>query len=98
MREEQLNSNSNGLSWKDLLENYINTNYNESECEKQEKESYKEMMSYFNIENESQTIPKFFFKKPMFYNDLYFSVKSEAKSRFLSNRSYDIPIKQSIEF
>jgi hypothetical protein len=83
-------------SWKDLLENYIQNNYNETDSERQERKGCEELISYIgNYEGSQGELPKFFYKKPMVYNDLYFAVKSEAKSRFLSNKSYEIPIKQS---
>ncbi len=96
MDNEIATFNTTPNSWKDLLESYIQNNYIQTDSDRQEKQGCEDLITYLKNDDTSQGgLPKFFFKKPMVYNDLYFAVKTEAKSRFLSNKSYEIPIKQS---
>jgi len=89
-------NNENGSSWKDLLRIYSKNGIQKS-AEEQEYEACNKFMEILNEEKGKQTtIPKFYFKKPMNFNDLYFNVKNEAKTRFLSARSNEIPEKKSI--
>jgi serine/threonine-protein phosphatase 2A regulatory subunit B'' len=87
--------------WKDLLESYISTtNANKPNPENQEKESIEEFLDLIKQEEDpvpDSKIPKFYYKKPASYNDLYFMVKSEGKSRFLSMKSFEIPQKKHLK-
>jgi len=89
-----MQNNENGSSWKDLLRIYKN-NGEQKTAEEQEYEACNKFMDIINEEKGTQpTIPRFYFKKPMNFNDLYFNVKNEAKTRFLSARSMEIPEKK----
>ncbi len=80
-------------NWKDLLDNFIKSE-NKKIPEEQEKETTDLFFEYMDYnDNKGNTIPKFYFKKPINYNDLYFNVKTEAKNRFLSMKSYELPQK-----
>jgi len=80
-------------NWKDLLDYYIKSGKKRT-AEDQEKETTDEFFKYMEYyENKTNNIPKFYFKKPINYNDLYFNVKTEAKNRFLSMKSYELPQK-----
>ena len=88
------------MSWRDLLTDYIKIG-NQKGSEDQEKEACELFLNILEEENSSKltnsnkNIPKFFFKKPINYNTLYFNVKQEAKTRFLSVKSMEIPEKKS---
>ena len=86
------------MSWKDLLEDYIKTGKQKTP-EEQEKEACEQFLDIIKEDRlskaHSSEIPRFFFKKPINYNTLYFSVKQEAKTRFLSSKSMEIPEKKS---
>lgn len=78
-------------NWQDLLKSYIEKHPPKS-IEEQEKEACDLFLEYMK-EDESSKIPKFFYKKPMSYNDLYYSVKVEAKTRHLGLKQMEIPEK-----
>jgi len=78
-----MQNNENGSSWKDLLRIYKN-NGEQKTAEEQEYEACNKFMDIINEEKGTQpTIPRF-----------YFNVKNEAKTRFLSARSMEIPEKK----
>lgn len=89
------------MSWRELLSDYIK-NGKQKFPEEQEKEACELFIKIIEDENNSKmvnsnkSIPRFFFKKPINYNTLYFNVKQEAKTRFLSVKSMEIPEKKSI--
>ena len=91
------------MSWRDLLSDYIKTG-KQKYPEEQEKEACDLFLNILDEENQSKmtssnkTIPRFFFKKPINYNTLYFNVKQEAKTRFLSVKSMEIPEKKSTNY
>ena len=84
------------VTWKDLLEDYIKQNeLTEKIIEEQEKKANEDFLDMIKpCENSQNKIPKFFFKKPVTYSDLNYSIKLEAKSRFLSLKSFEIPSKK----
>lgn len=84
-------------SWKTLLADYI-ANGKQKSPKSQEEETTKLFMDIIkedNKANENETIPRFFFKKPTNFSDIYLSVRSEAKQKFLILKSYDLPQKKS---
>jgi hypothetical protein len=89
-------STKSQFTWKDLLESYIKENeLTEQMIEEQEKKANVEFIQMIQTtENSNSNLPKFFFKKQITYNDLNYSVKLEAKSRFLQLKSYEIPSKK----
>jgi hypothetical protein len=86
------------MSWKDCLVNCIKEG-KQKPVEEQEKEACELFMDILEQDkaqkNKFTNIPRFFFKKPINYNTLYFNVKQEAKTRFLSIKSMEIPEKKS---
>ncbi len=90
---EELIINKN-YTWRDLLDDYVKKHYSDTKIEEQDKQSIEEFIDLVKHDDTNNEIPKFFFKKPMNYNDLNFSVKTEAKSRFLSMKSFEIPSKK----
>ena len=93
------NNNQNANSWTNLLQHYVTTGKQKSTKE-QEEEATKLFMDIVNEEKERESkdagnIPRFFYKKPTsFNNDMYLSVKSEAKQKYLILKSYDLPQKK----
>ena len=88
------------MSWRDLLQDY-NKCGKQKNPEEQEKEACDLFLKILDDEtqgkgpNSNKLIPRFFFKKPINYNTLYFNIKQEAKTRFLSVKSMEIPEKKS---
>ena len=81
------------MNWKDLLEDFMKK-AKKSPIDDQEKQTTDLFFEYLDYnENKEKTIPKFYYKKPINYNDLYFNIKTEAKNRFLSMKSYELPQK-----
>lgn len=81
-------------NWKTLLEAYTKSNSKTKTSEEQEVETTNLFFNYMEYDNNNpNNIPKFYYKKPINYNDLYFNVKTEAKNRFLSMKSYELPQK-----
>lgn len=95
MNDNELNNSKEINSWKNLLEDYLKSNNNPNQAVEQEKEANELFLEYINEDTSNHPIPRFYYKKPINYNDLLFAVKSEAKSRFLSMKSYEIPQKKS---
>lgn len=93
--------NNQEKGWKELLETYSTENTSNRETlDKEEKESIKEFLEYIKPQDEEAKaigVPKFYFKKYINYNDLYFNLKTEAKSRFIQRKSYEIPPKKSLK-
>lgn len=87
------------MNWKDLLEDFMKK-AKKSPIDDQEKQTTDLFFEYLDYnENKEKSIPKFYYKKPINYNDLYFNIKTEAKNRFLSMKSYELPQKnRKIEF
>jgi hypothetical protein len=96
--ENELNNSKHLGNWRDLLDDFVKHNYNDKTVDEQDKRSIVDFLSLIKSDDSVKSIPKFFFKKPMTYNDLNFSVKTEAKSRFLSMKSFEIPSKKRISF
>ena len=96
------NNNQNANSWTNLLQHNITTGKQKSTKE-QEEEATKLFMDIVNEEKERESkeagnIPRFFYKKPTnFNNDMYLSVKSEAKQKYLILKSYDLPQKKNLK-
>lgn len=81
-------------NWKSSLEDYTKSDLRKKSPEELEEETTKLFFDYMDYNNnKSSNIPKFYYKKPINYNDLYFNVKTEAKNRFLSMKSYELPQK-----
>ncbi len=81
-------------SWKYLLENYIIEN--QVKIPKDDERERKVARLFLNIiseDSKNEIIPKFFYKKPE-YNELYYSIKAEAKQRFLIVKTYEVPQKR----
>jgi hypothetical protein len=94
MEDNKQSNSGNSISWRDLLEDYTKRE-NKKPNESSEKESINLFLNYIKTDDKpTANIPKFYYKRPISYNDLYFSVKSEAKSRFLSLKSFEIPQKK----
>ena len=89
-------STKSQFNWKDLLESYIKENeLTEQMIEEQEKKANDEFIEMIKVvDNNNSSLPKFFFKKQITYSDLSYSVKLEAKSRFLQLKSFEIPSKK----
>jgi hypothetical protein len=85
--------------WKILLENFCKENVQHAGVNNEETEKQKERVvteNFINIieqDSGKDDIPRFYFKKQV-YNELYYNIKSEAKQRFLSVKSYEIPQKR----
>lgn len=81
------------MNWKDLLDSYSKNGKKLSQ-EESELETTKSFLDYMEYDKKANlTIPKFYYKKPINYNDLYFNIKTEAKNRFLTMKSYELPQK-----
>ena len=81
-----MDSTQKPLSWTNLLEDYIKKGKQKTN-EQQEEEVTRLFMK--NLEEEKKTedakkskIPRFFFKKPTNFSDIYLSVRSEASKNF----------------
>jgi hypothetical protein len=94
--ENELNSSKQQAGWKELLEEHLKKSHSSvASQEDQDKQSVEDFLEMIKPEEQlGKTIPKFFFKKQVTYNDLNFLVKTEAKSRFLSMKTFDIPSKK----
>jgi hypothetical protein len=91
------------MSWRDLLTDYIK-NGKQKNPDDQEKEACEMFLNILEEENHTRLgnsnkmIPRFFYKKPINYNTLFFNIKQEAKTRFLSIKSMEIPEKKSNKY
>ena len=95
-----MDSTQKPLSWTNLLEDYIKKGKQKTK-EQQEEEVTRLFMK--NLEEEKKEeeakkskIPRFFFKKPTNFSDIYLSVRSEAKQKFLYLKQYEHPQKESL--
>ena len=97
----QNTSDQNPKGWMDLLRRYISKAPKKSQKE-QEEETTKIFLDILREdkkkeESEKQKIPRFFFKKPTNFSDIYLSVKAEAKQKFLILKSYDLPQRKHLK-
>jgi len=95
------NNNNNQNSWTTLLQNYISKGKQKS-LKEQEEEATDIFMNILDeekkiTEKNDGPIPRFFFKKPTNFSDIYLSVKTEAKQKFLILKSYDLPQKKNLK-
>jgi hypothetical protein len=83
------------INWKDLLDSYSKSSKKPRLTpEESELETTKQFLEFMEYEKKGNSIiPKFYYKKPINYNDLYFNLKTEAKNRFLTMKSYELPQK-----
>ena len=87
--------------WMDLLKNYIKEGKRPSKLE-QEEETTKIFLDMIDEDQKKKdpgniNIPRFFYKKPTNFSDIYLSVKAEAKQKFLILKSYDLPNKKNLQ-
>ena len=87
-------------SWTTLLQNYVSKG-KQKPIKEQEEETTQLFMDILEEdskknEDENSEIPRFFFKKPTNFSDIYLSVKTEAKQKFLILKSYDLPQKKNL--
>ena len=87
--------------WMDLLKNYIKEGKRPSKLE-QEEETTKIFLDIIDEDQKKKdpgniNIPRFFYKKPTNFSDIYLSVKAEAKQKFLILKSYDLPNKKNLQ-
>lgn len=89
-------NNKPQITWKDLLEDFIRQHeLTDQMIEEQERKANEDFIDMVRTsEKNENSLPKFFFKKAINYNDLNYTVKLEAKSRFLSLKSFEIPSKK----
>jgi hypothetical protein len=81
-------------NWKTLLEIYVQENPGKLQTdEEKEKQIAEEFISIMTDDYNDHIIPKFYFKKPE-YNELFYSIKAEAKQRFLLAKTYEVPQKR----
>jgi serine/threonine-protein phosphatase 2A regulatory subunit B'' len=93
-------ANAPSQSWTTLLQNYISKG-KQKPMKEQEEETTQLFMDILDEdakknEEENSEIPRFFFKKPTNFSDIYLSVKTEAKQKFLILKSYDLPQKKNL--
>ena len=96
-----MDSTQKPLSWTNLLEDYIKKGKQKTK-EQQEEEVTRLFMKNLEEEKKSEDatkskIPRFFFKKPTNFSDIYLSVRSEAKQKFLYLKQYEHPQKESLK-
>ena len=102
MTENTNNNNPNNQnSWTTLLQNYISKGKQKSLKEQEEEATdiFINILEEEKKQNEKNDgpIPRFFFKKPTNFSDIYLSVKTEAKQKFLILKSYDLPQKKNLK-
>ena len=101
-QENQIqNADQNPKGWMDLLKRYISKAPKKSQ-KQQEEETTKLFLDILREdkqkeENQKSKIPRFFFKKPTNFSDIYLSVKAEAKQKFLILKSYDLPQRKNLK-
>ena len=93
-------ANAPSQSWTTLLQNYISKG-KQKPMKEQEEETTQLFMDILDEdakknEEENSEIPRFFFTKPTNFSDIYLSVKTEAKQKFLILKSYDLPQKKNL--
>ena len=91
----------NRKGWMDLLKNYIKDGKRPTKL-KQEEETTKLFLEILDEDKKKKdqgnpNIPRFFYKKPTNFSDIYLSVKAEAKQKFLIIKSYDLPNKKNLQ-
>ena len=109
MKENNKTSEQNQLNgdqpqkkgWMDLLKNYIKNGQRPTKL-KQEEETTKLFIEILDDDKKkkdpgNKNIPRFFYKKPTNFSDIYLSVKAEAKQKFLILKSYDLPNKKNLQ-
>ena len=87
--------------WMDLLKNYIKEGKRPTKLA-QEEETTKLFLEILDEDLKKKdpgnpNIPRFFYKKPTNFSDIYLSVKAEAKQKFLILKSYDLPNKKNLQ-
>ena len=93
-------ANAPSQSWTTLLQNYVSKG-KQKPMKEQEEETTQLFMDILDEdakknEEENSEIPRFFFKKPTNFSNIYLSVKTEAKQKFLILKSYDLPQKKNL--
>ena len=87
--------------WMDLLRRYISTAPKKSQKQQEEETTklFLDILKEDKMEKEKNkpAIPRFFFKKPTNFSDIYLSVKAEAKQKFLILKSYDLPQRKNLK-
>ena len=93
--QPQSQGDQNPKGWMDLLRRYISKapKKNQKQQEEETTKLFLDILKEDKKEKESKQspIPRFFFKKPTNFSDIYLSVKAEAKQKFLILKSYDLP-------
>ena len=96
-------TNTKPSNWKEILEHFIcseeenklsQTKPKQSDLEK-EKVIFSTFLDY--IKEEPSEFPRFYYKNPLFWNELHIAVKSEAKHRFLTNLANEVPDKKKLK-
>ena len=87
--------------WMDLLKNYIKEGKRPTKLA-QEEETTKLFLDILDDDLKKKDpgnskIPRFFYKMPTNFSDIYLSVKAEAKQKFLILKSYDLPNKKNLQ-
>ncbi|MCQ2820314.1 MAG: hypothetical protein MJ252_23860 [archaeon] len=77
--------------WDDMLAEYISHKKIKSQKDQEEEVTKLFLKDYPSNDSSEEIIPKFFFKKPTSYTDLYLSVRSEAKQKFLILKANNLP-------
>jgi len=94
-------SDQNPKGWMDLLRRYISKAPKKSQKQQEEETTklFLDILKEDKKEKESKQspIPRFFFKKPTNFSDIYLSVKAEAKQKFLILKSYDLPQRKNLK-
>ena len=85
--QSQNKGDENPKGWMDLLRRYISKAPKKSQ-KQQEEETTKLFLDILKEdkkekEQSKSTIPRFFFKKPTNFSDIYLSVKAEAKQKVI---------------
>ena len=97
----QNQGDQNPKGWMDLLRRYISKAPKKSQKQQEEETTklFLDILKEDKKEKESKQspIPRFFFKKPTNFSDIYLSVKAEAKQKFLILKSYDLPQRKNLK-
>jgi serine/threonine-protein phosphatase 2A regulatory subunit B'' len=88
-------------TWKTLLTKYIEKYGKKKTPQEQEEETTRIFMEDLkdntSLISNKTSLPKFFFKNPTNFSELYLSVRTEAKQKFLFLKSYEIPSKKNLK-
>jgi hypothetical protein len=99
--QPQSQGDQNPKGWMDLLRRYISKAPKKSQKQQEEETTklFLDILKEDKKEKESKQspIPRFFFKKPTNFSDIYLSVKAEAKQKFLILKSYDLPQRKNLK-